>query len=102
MCLNTPRWDIEAKLVTIVVLYITQPQHKLVQCKHSSCFTCTHPAQHCSVADTWGVGVVGGSIVGRQAGQEQAPAQDNRGQINDCYLGKTAATDTKHVVGLRM
>lgn len=51
-------------------------------------FTCTHAAQHGSVADTWGVSVVGGGVVGCQARQEEAPRQDNRGQINDCYPGK--------------
>lgn len=39
--------------------------------------------------------------MGRQAGQKQAPAQDNRGQINRRYPGETAVTDTKCVVGLQ-
>lgn len=69
-------------------------------------FTCTHAAQHRSVTDTWGVGVVGGSVVGRQAGQKQAPGQDNRGQINDRYRGgnsckryKTCRQRARTVIG---
>lgn len=56
--------------------------------KNTIVFTCTHAAQHCSVADTWGVSVIGGGVVGRQAGQEEASRQDNREQINGCYPGK--------------
>lgn len=49
-------------------------------------FTCTHPAEHCPVTDARGVGVVGGSVMGRQAGQKQAPVRDSGGQMHHRYL----------------
>lgn len=40
--------------------------------------------------------------MGRHAGQKQAPGQDNRGQMNDCYQEETAVRGTQRVVSKHM